>query len=75
MQDIKRPIPPALWIDGVEMNRQHPESFHIPNSEERTTARIGDFVKIGVESSERGGERFWVEIISRVDDGPLRRPN
>ena len=56
-------------IDGVELNLQYPETFDIPHPLKRTSAKIGDLVKIGVESTERSGERFWVGIVSRIDDG------
>ena len=69
MQNIKGPIPPACWIDGVELNRQYPDTFSLPSARLRSNAAVGDLIKIGIESDERGGERFWVEIIARIDDG------
>jgi hypothetical protein len=69
MSQVKLPRPPAIWIDGVESNAKNPDTFLIPNLHERTDVKIGDFVKIGVESMERGHEKFWVEVIARIDNG------
>ncbi|HSZ74676.1 MAG TPA: hypothetical protein VK779_07645 [Rhizomicrobium sp.] len=69
MIEIRHPILPAVLIDGVELNRQHPDTFLIPSVTERTSAKVGELVKVGVESTERGFERFWVEIVNRIDDG------
>lgn len=69
MSQVKIPLPPAIWIDGVESNVKNPDTFLIPNPHERTGAKIGDFVKIGVESIEHGHEKFWVEITGRIDNG------
>ena len=69
MFELKAPLSPAIWIDGVESNAQHPDTFLIPDAIERRGAKIGDFVKIGVESIKNGHEKFWVEIVACVDNG------
>ena len=35
------------FVDGVEMNRNHPDTFHIPDADEKAAIKVGDFVKIG----------------------------
>jgi hypothetical protein len=47
-------------IDGVERNKQHPQTFEIPTDEQKDNVFADDFVKIGVE-----GERFWVRVTIR----------
>jgi uncharacterized protein YegJ (DUF2314 family) len=48
--------------DGVERNRQNPETFEIPPTEERETLKPGDHVKL-IFRGECGGERMWVEVV------------
>lgn len=66
--EIKSPFPPATWIDGVARSAAPPETFQIPSDAERAAMSPGDFVKLGLETPE-SGERFWVEVVARIDDG------
>ena len=57
------------FVDGVEMNRNHPDIFHIPDAGEKAAIKVGDFVKIGFiptsEAREMGidmTERMWVKV-------------
>lgn len=54
------------FIDGVEMNREYPETFEIPSDETKATIKPGDFVKIGVQNVI-GGERFWVQVTEKTE--------
>lgn len=49
-------------IDGVQRNAKYPNTFEIPPITTRENLSVGDYAKIGLETSERGGERFWVKI-------------
>ncbi len=70
------------FVDGIEMNRNHPDTFHIPDTAEKSAIKVGDFVKIGFiptpEARELGidmTERMWVKVseldASRGDLEPL----
>lgn len=49
------------------MNRQHPETFFIPDTKDKAGLKLGDVVKIGLYPKSGMGlsERFWVIIIHR----------
>src|SRR6184192_2552889 len=53
----------GILIDGVEMNRLHPDTFEIPDALERCYLERGDLVKIGLTHPDNGGERFWVNVL------------
>jgi len=69
MFEIKHPRAPASLIDGIESNRLYPDRFEIPPAEDQNSAQIGDSVKVGIESPEIGHEKFWVQIVARIDNG------
>lgn len=66
------------FTNGEELNAQHPDTFHIPSSEQRSHVPIGHFVKLGFEVMEfdpdnpevqyPAGERMWAKVIGY--DGP-----
>jgi hypothetical protein len=58
-------------IDGVSRNAENPDTFEIPDTDEKAEVTIGDFVKLGFEyvDEDFGGERMWVKI---VHTSPLR---
>lgn len=56
------------YINGVDMNRQYPDTFQIPSDEDKAAIKVGDFVKIGI-TSESGGERFWGEVLEVSQHG------
>ncbi len=54
---------------GGEMNRLHPDTFWIPDDEEKAALEPGDHVRLIFEMSEdwgrkRWGERMWVNVVS-----------
>lgn len=57
------------FIDGVEMNKKHPDTFEIPTQEELNSIKVGDSIKIGIRYPSGGGERFWTEIVEILDTG------
>jgi len=50
---------------GVEVNRQHPDTFEIPSPEDKALVEPGDSVKaiFEMEEPERWGERMWVDVV------------
>jgi len=54
------------FINGQEMNKQNPDTFHIPSQEELDTLKEGVFIKVG-----HNAERFWAEITSIEDSGSI----
>lgn len=59
----------ATLLDAVQSNKEHPQTFELPNDTNRL--RAGDFAKISMqfESPEKlKGERFWVHIMNRDGD-------
>lgn len=55
-------------MDGVAMNKMHPDTFYIPSDNDKATLEIGDSVKLGLEGGEMG-ERMWFTIISKDGKG------
>lgn len=56
-------------MDGEALNRRRPQTFHIPHLQERKSVRVGQNVKIGVQSpNDNPGERFWVIVRKRLQD-------
>jgi hypothetical protein len=47
--------------NGEVMNREHPDTFAMPQRSERETLLPGDFAKV-VFIADGEGERMWVEI-------------
>ena len=56
---------------GVELNRQHPETFEIPSTEDRNEVTTGDLVKLVFNTRGGPGERMWVKV-THDDRGHLR---
>jgi len=48
-------------LDGVAVNREHPDTFHIPSYEHKMFVIPGDHVKLMFESDGEV-ERMWVVI-------------
>lgn len=65
----------GVLINGVEQNRKAPTTFQIPDAETRENLRVGETVKIGVNSPEdvpiieSFGERFWVVVAAKIAGG------
>lgn len=58
------------FMNGVIMNRDHPDTFEIPSDEEKAAIFPGDFVKVGFLTDARiGAERMWLEVTGIRDDG------
>jgi hypothetical protein len=54
--------------DAEQMNKEYPDTFEIPTEEERNNLCEGDFAKL-VFLSRSGGERMWVEVKGRSEQG------
>lgn len=52
-------------MNGVEQNKQYPNSFHIPSDEKKSKVEVGDVVKI---VDIQYGERFWVIVKEFISD-------
>jgi hypothetical protein len=52
---------------GVESNRDHPDTFWIPDDEEKEAIAAGDLVKLMFHMKDGWGERMWVDVL---DVGP-----
>lgn len=48
-------------LDGIKRNKQHPDTFEIPTSEEKTALKVGDLVKLCFADKER----MWV-VVTKV---------
>lgn len=72
LNDHSVPIPPTSWqlVDAQKMNREHPDTFHIPTEEEINMLTVGSFVKLGFEvnDDDATSERMWVEVTAREND-------
>jgi hypothetical protein len=54
---------------GVRLNRQHPDTFEIPDQEERQAVAPGAVVKLmftidDIWGRHKWGERMWVEVVA-----------
>lgn len=54
------------FIDAVQKNKEHPDTFQIPSKEDLDKMEEGFFVKVG-----HNGERFWTEITSIEESGTI----
>lgn len=67
-------IPPTPWklVNAREMNRAHPNTFHIPLAEELKSLKAGSIVKLGFDvidaKESSGNERMWVIVTARDGD-------
>lgn len=55
-------------IDGVAMNKAHPDTFEIPTTDEIAALKDGDHVKLGFKMKRKdcpSAERMWVKIVAR----------
>jgi hypothetical protein len=69
----KRKVHSPLLVNATEMARVHPTTFEAPSKRQLRGIRpkgirLKDLVKIS-----NHGERFWVEIVERDGDLPVRR--
>ncbi|MDO5683611.1 MAG: hypothetical protein Q4G46_12400 [Propionibacteriaceae bacterium] len=60
---------------GVERNREHPETFWIPDDEEKALVEPGDVVKLMWRVPRSPGERMWVRVTHRQGDRLVGRIN
>src|SRR5690349_6126239 len=63
-------------LDGEQLNREGPETFHIPDLALRRNLQLGDFAKLVFEIALQGEkypsvERMWVVIRGRTPNGYL----
>jgi hypothetical protein len=55
-------------LNGVEWNNKHPDTFHIPSSDDKKSIQIGTSVKV---VDTKYNERFWVEIVDFITEDLL----
>lgn len=57
-----------LLTSGVELHEKHPDTFWIPDKEEKDSVRPGDCVKLIFSDGPGlpGAERMWVKVTSIV---------
>ena len=61
--------------DGEALSREYPDTFSIPDKEDRDSLQIGDTVKLVFRMEETKGsddlavERMWVEITAKHPTG------
>lgn len=53
---------------GMDIHRQHPETFEVPDAEAKAELRPGDRVKLAWSVKRRAGERMWVTLSEREGD-------
>ena len=53
-----------VMVNAVARAAEHPDTFNIPNIAERYSVQPGDYLKVAMESRDKGkpGERFWVKV-------------
>ncbi|HDX9663251.1 TPA: DUF2314 domain-containing protein [Bacillus cereus] len=51
-------------VDGVALNKLHPDTFEIPTKNDISSLSLGMYVKLGFSEYEKIPERMWVEIDS-----------
>lgn len=47
------------FMDGQEISKQHPDTFHVPHEDELDQIETGFYIKVG-----HNKERFWAQVIS-----------
>lgn len=63
----------AKLESGLELHRQYPETFEIPDAADKRWLEPGDFVKLMWAVRRSPGERMWVEILQRKGDRVVGR--
>jgi hypothetical protein len=56
-------------LTDVEERHTRSSSFGIPSRQDRWTVPVGHFVKLVFKGEGLRGERMWVEVESRNEDG------
>jgi hypothetical protein len=51
-------------LSGIKQNRKHPESFQIPDEEEKQAIEPGMLVKLFFDMNGKWAERMWVEVVA-----------
>lgn len=56
---------------GVELNRHHPDTFYIPDTEDKELLSAEDFVKLifDISGGDVSAERMWVKVTHVSRDG------
>lgn len=52
---------------GVRMHREYPETFWIPDQDEKAEVAPGDHVKLLFRTTDDWGERVWVKVTDRIE--------
>jgi hypothetical protein len=62
------------FLDARAVNKENPETFHVPSTFELKAIEIGDNVKVCIWDEHNQPERLWVEItaINRIDGGSFQ---
>jgi hypothetical protein len=72
-------LPTYQLLDGEELNRKHPRTFHIPNTVDKNQVEPGDHVKLGFSCPNYpNNERMWVKVtgegLGYLDNDPAFLP-
>jgi uncharacterized protein YegJ (DUF2314 family) len=52
-------------LDGVQQNKNRPDTFKIPSDIDKAKLGVGDYVKLGfIENGTENSEKMWVQITS-----------
>jgi uncharacterized protein YegJ (DUF2314 family) len=59
------------FVDGVQMNKLHPDTFEIPDEVVRKNLKPGMMVKLIFKPRKKDGveERMWVKVFRKRKDG------
>lgn len=74
LEDHSSPTPPTPWelMDARKMNQAHPDTFHVPSTDDLMNLKAGSIVKLGfdvtVTNDAPGSERMWVVMTTRNGD-------
>jgi hypothetical protein len=55
------------FIDGVQRNKENPDTFRIPSDEDKRNVKVGDNLKVGCTAAGLT-ERFWVKVTGIGED-------
>jgi hypothetical protein len=57
-----------VLLSGTELNKLHPNTFHIPLPDDKAAIRAGDFVKLIFDGGDTT-ERMWVRVTAITAEG------
>lgn len=62
------------YENGIEINKEFPDTFEIPSAAEKARIKPGTDVKVGIILPPESGfanERVWVKVTSVTNDGVI----